>query len=196
MENNFNDMQKIWQSKKASSFDLDALMHGLRLTEKKQRKERIAIAIIGPITFVFLIFVLPLQESNLVLITPFLIGLAMAWVAWLSFKSKLLSSEDSLSLSNRQYVETQLRKLQHRYRIAEKYMYFYGLLLIIAVNLAYFVFLAPLPENIRWAIHLGVSLMIILLIHFIIKSRLKNYDKTLKPLMQHLQQLLLEAKQA
>ncbi|MFV8227067.1 hypothetical protein, partial [Christiangramia aquimixticola] len=84
METNFNDIQQLWQSQKASNFDLQGLIAGLKKTEEKQRKERIAIAIITPSTLVFLFTVMPWGESKAILLSLLVIAAAMLWVGWLS----------------------------------------------------------------------------------------------------------------
>lgn len=194
METNFNDIQQLWQSQKASDFDLNNLIEGLKKTEQKQRREKISIAIITPATLVFLFIFMPWQESQAILLSLLVIAVAMIWVAWLSFSSVVKPSDDSDSFSNKEYLKIQLEKLRQRYKIAGKYMYFYALLLALALNVAYFVLLAPFSVGIRIAIHLGLTLLIFGFMHFSIRRRIKKYDKTLKPMMEQLEKLLLDAK--
>jgi uncharacterized membrane protein HdeD (DUF308 family) len=194
METNFNDIQQLWQSQKASNFDLQGLISGLKKTEEKQRKERIAIAIITPSTLVFLFTVMPWGESKAILLSLLVIATAMLWVGWLSFSSALRPSEDSESFSNKAYIETQLDKLKQRYRIAGIYMYFYAFLLAVAINVAYFVLLEPLSATIRISAHLGLTVMMFGVMHISIRRRIKKYDQTLKPIMEQLEKLLLELK--
>lgn len=194
METNFNDIQQLWQSQKASDFDLSGLIEGLKKTEQKQKREKISIAILTPATLIFLFIFMPWQESNAILVSLLVIAAAMIWVGWMSFSSVVKPSDDSDSFSNKEYISTQLGKLRQRYTIAGKYMYFYAVLLAIAINIAYFVLLAPLSNGIRIAIHGGLTLMIFIFMHFSIKRRIKKYDKILKPMMEQLEKLLLEAK--
>lgn len=194
METNFNDIQQLWQSQKASNFDLTGLIEGLKKTEQKQRREKISIAIITPATLVFLFIFMPWQESKAILLSLLVIAAAMIWVGWMSFSSVVKPSDNSDSFSNKEYLSTQLEKLRQRYKIAGKYMYFYAFLLAGAINVAYFVLLAPLSNVIRIGAHVGLTLMIFVFMHFSIKRRIKKYDKTLKPMMELLEALLLEAK--
>ena len=194
METNFNDIQQLWQSKKASSFDLETLINGLKVTEEKQRRERISIAIITPVTLSFLFWVMPWKESYGILLSLIMITFAMVWVAWLSFNSKLKSSDNSASFSNQEFLKTQIAKLKQRYLIAGKYMYFYAFLLAIALNVSYFILLAPLDMWIRITIHSALTLMIFGVMHISIRRRIKKYDQTLKPLIAQLEKLLTESK--
>jgi hypothetical protein len=195
METNFNDIQQLWQSQKADNFDLQSLITGLKKTEAKQRKERIAIAILTPSTLIFLFTVMPWGESNAILLSLLVIAAAMIWVVWLSFSSALKPSDDSESFSNKEYIQTQLSKLKQRYKIAGTYMYFYAFLLAVAINVAYFVLLEPLSNTIRLSIHLGLTAMMFAVMHLGIRRRIKKYDQTLKPIMEQLETLLVELKQ-
>lgn len=194
METNFNDIQQLWQSQKIENFDLNSLIEGLKKTEQKQKRERISIAIITPATLIFLFIVMPWGESKAILMSLLLIAAAMLWVGWMSFSSVLKPSDDSDSYSNKEYLKTQLEKLKYRYKIAGKYMYFYAGLLAVALNVAYFVLLAPFPANIRIASHAGLTVMIFVMMHISIKYRIKKYDKTLKPMMEQLEKLISESK--
>lgn len=194
MQTNFNDIQQLWQSQKTDDFDLRGLIDGLKKTEIKQRREKISIAIITPATLIFLFIFMPWQESKAILLSLLVIAVAMIWVAWLSFSSVVKPSDDSDSFSNREYLKIQLEKLRQRYTIAGKHMYFYAVLLTVALNIAYFVLLAPLSGGIRIAIHVGLTLMILGFMHFSIRRRIRKYDKTLKPMMEQLEKLLLDAK--
>lgn len=194
METNFNEIQQLWQSQKAGSFDLRGLIDGLKKTEEKQRKERIAITIITPATLLFLFLVMPWGESIAILLSLLVIAAAMLWVAWLSFSSKVSPSDDSESFSNQEYIQTQLSQLRQRYKIAGTYMYFYAFLLAVALNVAYFVLLEPLSDTIRISVHAGLTVIIFVAMHFSIKRRIKKYDKTLKPMMEQLEKLLSEIK--
>lgn len=194
METNFNDIQQLWQSQKASNFDIQGLISGLKKTEEKQRKERIAIAIITPSTLVFLFAVMPWGESKAILMSLLVIAAAMLWVGWLSFSSALKPSDDSESFSNKSYIETQLAKLKQRYKIAGTYMYFYAFLLAAAINVSYFVLLEPLSATIRISAHLGITVMMFVVMHISIRRRIKKYDQTLKPIMEQLEKMLLELK--
>lgn len=194
METNFNDIQQLWQSQKAESFDLSGLIEGLKKTEQKQKRERISITVITPVTLAFLFYFMPWQESNLILVSLIVIAVAMIWVGWLSFSSMLKPSDNSESFSNKKYIKSQLDKLRQRYKIASRYMYFYAFLLAAAINVGYFVLLAPLSDTIRISAHVGVTLMIFAIIHFTVKMRIKKYNKTLRPLMEQLEKLLADAK--
>lgn len=194
METNFNEIQQLWQSQKAGSFDLRGLIDGLKKTEEKQRKERIAITIITPATLLFLFLVMPWGESIAILLSLLVIAAAMLWVAWLSFSSKVSPSDDSESFSNQEYIQTQLSQLRQRYKIAGTYMYFYAFLLAVALNVVYFVLLEPLSDTIRISVHAGLTVIIFVAMHFSIKRRIKKYDKTLKPMMEQLEKLLSEIK--
>lgn len=194
METNFNDIQQLWQSQKAGSFDLQGLIEGLKKTEEKQKRERFLIAIITPATLSFLFWVMPWGESKAILLSLLVIAAAMLWVAWLSFSSKVSPSDDSESFSNREYIKTQLEKLRQRYRIAGKYMYFYAFLLAVAINVAYFVLLAPLSDWIRVSIHIGLTLIMFVVMHISIRMRIKKYDQTLQPIIKQLEKLLSEIK--
>ena len=194
METNFNDIQQLWQSQKADKFDLSSLIEGLKKTEKRQKRERIGISIITPLTLGFLFWVMPWRESQPILLSLLVIAVAMIGVAGLSFSSLVKPSDNSDSFTNREYLKTQLEKLKFRYKIAGKYMYFYAFLLAVALNVAYFILLAPFSDTIRFATHAGLTIMIFVAMHISIRMRIKKYDKTLKPIMEQLEKLLAESK--
>ena len=194
METNFNDIQQLWQSQKADKFDLSSLIDGLKKTEKRQKRERIIIAIITPLTLGFLFWVMPWRESQPILLSLLVIAVAMIGVAGLSFSSLVKPSDNSDSFTNKEYLITQLEKLKFRYKIAGKYMYFYAFLLAVALNVAYFVLLEPFSDTIRFSTHAGLTIMIIVAMHISIRMRIKKYDKTLKPMMEQLEKLLSESK--
>lgn len=194
METNFNDIQQLWQSQKADKFDLSSLIDGLKKTEKRQKRERIIIAIITPLTLGFLFWVMPWRESQPILLSLLVIAVAMIGVAGLSFSSLVKPSDNSDSFTNKEYLITQLEKLKFRYKIAGKYMYFYAFLLAVALNVAYFVLLEPFSDTIRFSTHAGLTIMIIVAMHISIRIRIKKYDKTLKPMMEQLEKLLSESK--
>ena len=194
METNFNDIQQLWQSQKADKFDLSSLIDGLKKTEKRQKRERIIIATITPLTLGFLFWVMPWRESQPILLSLLVIAVAMIGVAGLSFSSLVKPSDNSDSFTNKEYLITQLEKLKFRYKIAGKYMYFYAFLLAVALNVAYFVLLEPFSDTIRFSTHAGLTIMIIVAMHISIRIRIKKYDKTLKPMMEQLEKLLSESK--
>lgn len=194
METNFKDIQQLWQSQKADNFDLNSLIEGLKKTELKQKRERIGISIITPVTIGFLFWVMPWKESQPILLSLLVIAVAMIGVAGLSFSSLVKPSDNSDSFTNKEYLKTQLEKLKFRYKIAGKYMYFYAFLLAIALNVAYFVLLEPFSDAIRFSTHAGLTIMIFVAMHISIRMRIKKYDKTLKPMMEQLEKLLPESK--
>jgi hypothetical protein len=194
METNFNDIQQLWQSQKAASFDFQALIEGLKKTEEKQKRERTAITIITPVTLSFLFWVMPWGESKTILMSILVIAVAMVWVAWMSFCSKVNPSDDSANFSNKEYLQTQLKKLNQRYKIAGTYMYCYAFLLAAAINVAYFVLLAPLSNTWRISIHVGLTVILFVVMHISIRMRIKKYDQTLKPIMNQLEKLLADIK--
>jgi membrane associated rhomboid family serine protease len=67
----------------------------------------------------------------------------------------------------------------------------YGLILILAINLGYLVVLEPLSIGIQISIHLGGSLMIVVIMFFTIRRKSKKYDQELKPIIESLEQMLL-----
>ncbi len=194
METNFNDIQQLWQSQKADNFDLNSLVEGLKKTEKKQKRETIAVAIITPLTLIALFWVMPWRESQPILLSLVMIAIAMIGVAWLSFSSLVKPSDHSESFTNREYLKIQLKKLNLRYKIAGKYMYIYAFLLALALNISYFVLLEPFSDTIRITTHSILTIVILGVMHFTIKMRIKKYDKTLKPMIEQLEKLLLESK--
>lgn len=137
---------------------------------------------------------MPWQESKAILLSLLVIAVAMIGVGILSFSSRISPSDDSENFSNKEYLKSQFEKLKFRYKIAGKYMYYYAFLLAVALNVAYFVLLAPFSDLIRILTHTGLTVMIFGIMHFSIKRRLKKYDKSLQPMMKQLEKLLTEAK--
>lgn len=194
METNFDHIQQLWQSQKSQPFDLEGLIYGLKKTEKKQKRELIFMAIITPLTLGFIAWSLPWEESPLLLLSWLLIAIAMVGIFGLTFKAKLSKSDSSEILSNRDFIQTQIKKLKSRYTIASTYMYIYTLLLIMGLNIAYFILMEPFSTSTRIIIHISLSVAILVFMRFSIKKKIKKYDKTLKPLIEQMENLLEDSK--
>lgn len=194
METNFDHIQQLWQSQKSQPFDLPGLIKGLKKTEKKQKRELMFMAIITPMTLGIIAWSLPWKENPVFILSWLLIAIAMIGIFGLTFKAKLNKSDSSESLSNRDFIQTQIKKLKSRYKIANKYMYIYTMLLILGLNIAYFILMEPFPTSIRLIIHISLSVAILVFMHFSIKRKIKKYDKTLKPLIEQMENLLEELK--
>lgn len=192
METNFNDIQQLWQSQKATNFDLNALIQSLKQTEKSQRRERICIVLCTPATVAFLFWVMPWRESQAILLSLILIAGIMIWATWLSYSSRVKPADSTESFSNREYLATQIRQLKYRYRIAQRHMYTYAAVLSLALNISYFVLLAPLQAWTRVLIHLALTLAVMGFMHWSLRKRLKKYDRTLKPTIRVLEDLLAQ----
>lgn len=194
METNFNDIQQLWQSQKASNFDLGGLIHQMKATEKKQKMEWIIGLACTPITILILVLVLPLEDSILGILTLVLISFGMAWVIWLNSKSLLKKVEDSESYSQRNYVEDQLRKLNLRGKIIQKHMIAYGVLLALAINLGYLEVLSPLELKFRLIAHIGATLFVAGIMWLTLKKKRKTFEKESRPMITQLEKLLVELK--
>lgn len=192
METNFNDIQQLWQSQKASNFDLGGLIKQMKATEKKQKMEWIIGLACTPITILILVLVLPLKDSILGILTLVLISLGMAWVIWLNSKSLLKKVEDSESYSQRNYVEDQLRKLNLRGKIIQKHMITYGVLLALAINLGYLEVLSPLELKFRLMAHIGATLFVAGIMWFTLRKKRRTFEKESRPMIKQLEKLLTE----
>lgn len=194
METNFNDIQQLWQSKKASDFDLPALIQQLKATEKKQKLEWTIALACTPITMIILVYALPLKDSLLGVLTLLVIAFGMAWVIWLNSKALLRTVEDSESYSQRSFVEDQLRKLQLRGKIIQKHMITYGLLIAFAINMGYLEVLSPLSVEFRILAHLGATGMIAGVMWYTLRKKKKTFENESRPMILQLEKLLHELK--
>ncbi|GAA0880139.1 hypothetical protein GCM10009119_31090 [Algoriphagus jejuensis] len=192
METNFNDIQQLWQSQKASDFDLSGLIKQMKANEKKQKLGWMLGLICTPITILFLAYVLPLKDSLLGISTLVLIAFGMAWVIWLNSKSLLNSVENSESYSQRKFVEDQLRKLNLRSKIIQKHMITYGIILAVAINLGYLEVLSPLSLELRLAAHLGATLFVFGIMWFTLRKKRKTFELESRPIIRQLEKLLAE----
>jgi 1,4-dihydroxy-2-naphthoate octaprenyltransferase len=194
METNFNDIQQLWQSKKASDYDLPALIQQLKATEKKQKLEWMIALACTPITMIILVYVLPLKDSFLGVLTLLVIAFGMAWVIWLNSKALLRTVEDSESYSQRSFVEDQLRKLQLRGKIIQKHMITYGLLIAFAINMGYLEVLSPLSVEFRILAHLGATGMIAGVMWYTLRKKKKTFENESRPMILQLEKILAEMK--
>jgi hypothetical protein len=192
METNFNDIQQLWQSQKASEFDLTGLIQQMKATEKKQKLEWIIGLACTPITIIILVYALPLKDSLLGILTLLIISFGMAWVIWLNSKSLLKKVEDSESYSQRNYVEDQLRKLNLRGKIIQKHMITYGVLLAVAINLGYLEVLSPLELKFRLLAHIGATLFVAGIMWYTLRKKRKTFEKESRPMIMQLEKLLDE----
>jgi hypothetical protein len=194
METNFNDIQQLWQSKKASDFDLPALIKQMKATEKKQKLEWMIALACTPITIIILVYVLPLKDSLLGVLTLLVIAFGMAWVIWLNSKALLRTVEDSESYSQRSFVEDQLHRLQLRGKIIQKHMITYGLLIAFAINMGYLEVLSPLSVEFRILAHLGATGMIAGVMWYTLRKKKKTFENESRPMILQLEKLLHELK--
>jgi hypothetical protein len=194
METNFNEIQQLWQSQKANDFDLSGLIQKMKATEKKQKMEWMIGLVCTPLTIAFLVFVLPLKDSLLGILTLAIISLAMAWVIWLNSKSLLRTVDDSESYNQRKFVEDQLQKLNLRGKIIKKHMITYGILLAIAINLAYLEILSPLSLEYRIAAHLGATLFVAGIMWVTLRKKKSKFEAESQPIIRQLEKLLIELK--
>ncbi len=192
METNFNDIQQLWQSQKAINIDLSGLIQQLKATEQKQKLEWIIGVICLPITVIFLVMVLPLKDSLLGTLTLILLSLAMGWVLWLNSKSLLRTVDDSDAYSQKDYLQSQLTKLNLRGKIIQKHMISYGLILILAINLGYLEVLAPLATQLRILAHLGATLLVIGVMWVTLRKKRKAFEAESRPAIRQLEKLLTE----
>ncbi len=192
MDSNFNDIQQLWQSQKARSFDINALIQSLKQTEKSQARERICIVVATPATVGFLFWVMPWRESPTILLSLVLIALILVWASWLSYVSRVKPVDSTENFSNKAYLTAQIKRLTYRHRIAQRHMYIYGIVLTLALNISYFVLLEPLQTWARVLIHLGLTLAVMGFMHWSLRRRLKKYDGTLKPTIEALEGLLAQ----
>jgi hypothetical protein len=194
METNFNDIQQLWQSQKASDFDLTGLIQQMKATEKKQKLEWMIGLACTPITIMILVYALPLKDSLLGIFTLLIISFGMAWVIWLNSKSLLRQVENSELYNQRDYLEEQLRKLNLRGKIIQKHMITYGFLIAFAINIGYLAVLAPLSWEMRVMAHLGATLMIFGIMWFTLKKKRKKFEAESRPIIIQLEKLLVELK--
>jgi hypothetical protein len=194
METNFNDIQQLWLSQKANDFDLPRLIQQMKATEKKQKLEWILGLACTPLTIAFLVYVLPLKDTVLSILTLVIISIAMAWAIWLNSKSLLKKVEDSESYSQRNYLEDQLRKLNLRGKIIQKHMITYGVLLAVAINLGYLEVLSPLDLQYRLVAHLGATLFVAGIMWFTLRKKRSKFEAEAKPMIRQLEKLLIELK--
>ncbi|WP_111671213.1 hypothetical protein [Algoriphagus litoralis] len=190
METNFNDIQQLWQSQKASNFDLGGLIQQMKATEKKQKMEWIIGLVCTPITIIFLVYALPLKDSLLGILTLLIISFGMAWVLWLNSKSLLRQVEDSELYNQRDYLKEQLQKLNLRGKIIQKHMITYGVLLALAINLGYLEVLSPLELKFRLIAHIGATLFVAGIMWFTLKKKQRKFDVESRPVIRQLEKLL------
>lgn len=194
METNFSDIQQLWQSQKAKEFDLAALINQMKKIEEKQKREWIIGIVCTPITVIFLSFVLPWKDSLLGALSLVLVALGMAWVIWLSAKSRLNRLDDSERFDSQEFIQSQLKKLRLRYTILKKHMITYGIILSLAINLGYLVVLEPLSFPLRIAAHTGATLLIVAIMWITIHRKKKKYEQELSPVIEELESLLNNSK--
>jgi hypothetical protein len=190
MENNFEDIQKLWQRQKANEFDLPSLINQMKRIEERQKRELIIGISLTPITVIFLAFVLPWRESLQGALSIILVALGMAWVIWLSAKSRLKSIDNSERFNSQEFIQSQLKKLRLQYTILKKHMITYGLIISLAINIGYLVTLEPLSLPIRIAAHVGATLLVFTIMWITIRRKRKKYDQELKPIIEDLQRLI------
>ena len=133
---------------------------------------------------------MPWRESRGIEISLYIIAFAMVWVLGMAFRSKLSKSDSSELFSNEEYLKSQIAKLGYRYQIAKKYMYIYAVLLVLALNISYYVLLEPLNTLTRIGIHLVLTLSIAGFMHWQMRRKVRKYDRELLPIIQQMEEML------
>lgn len=190
MENKFEDIQKLWQAQKPVEFDITSLMAGMKKTEAKQSREQLFMLICTPLTIGLLFWSMPWRESRGIEISLYIIAFAMIWVLGMALRSKISQNDSSERFSNEEYLKTQITKLNYRYQIAKKYMYGYTFLLLLALNICYFILLEPLDILPRIGIHLALTCSVAGFMHWQMKKKVKKYDLELKPMIEQMEAML------
>jgi hypothetical protein len=69
-------------------------------------------------------------------------------------------------------------------------MYGYTILLLLALNISYFILLEPLSAVARLSIHLILTLSITAFMYWQMRRKVKKYDQELKPMIEQMEAML------
>lgn len=189
MEQDISNWKNLWEEKKTSPLDVKTLIHQLTRVEKRNKKERIILAISFPITVLILLLFLPISESYYYLTAILCIGLGMLLILWQLYKSKLKPNTQEGDLNNQNYIAATIKSLKEKMMITSKYMWMYTFLLLLGLNTGYIEVLQHLSIPLRILIHVLLTLGILVFMYVGIKKRMLKNKKEIKPLIDELEDL-------
>ena len=189
MSDELDKWKGLYQQKKANEIDIHSLIEGFNKIEKKQRRERIFLTIVFPITIYLLIQVMPSISNPYYLSAVVLMSFAMLFLLAMTYKNRVSKIDMTQKFNNKDFIENQISALKHRILITSKYMWIYAIILVAGINVGYIEALHYFSWPVRILGHVGVSGMMLVGFYFGVKNKLKKYDKEVVPLIQQLESL-------
>lgn len=189
MSDELDKWKGLYQQKKANEIDIHSLIGGFNKIEKKQRRERIFLTIVFPITIYLLIQVMPSISNPYYLGAVVLMSFAMLFLLAMTYKNRVSKIDMTQKFNNKDFIENQISALKHRILITSKYMWIYAIILVAGINVGYIEALHYFSWPVRILGHVGVSGMMLVGFYFGVKNKLKKYDKEVVPLIQQLESL-------
>ncbi|MEM6966508.1 MAG: hypothetical protein AAF573_17220 [Bacteroidota bacterium] len=187
MDEELKKWKDLFQQRQAEEIDTTELIKNFNQLEKKNRRDKILLTILFPVTVLLLISVVPSFASPYYLGAIILMTLAMLFMLLKLYKNRFSKIEDSENFSNKTFVTHQIQVLKNRILLTSRDMWIYAFLLIAGINVGYIEALQYFSIPARVGLHLGVSLMLIAGFYFGIKKKLKEYDREIVPLIQQLE---------
>ncbi len=188
-----DDLQQIWKGQ-SSHMDLpgpEQVLNGIQDLHKKVQKERKGMTLSFILTFLILGATTFMYSKPFYIIGLLLIFLAMSFMLFLIWKNKEADTGNHFDLTNQNFLQKNIRFIQHRRKITTKYMPIYASLLILGLNTGYINILEEFGMDgmMRLGIHIGFTLLMVLAFYFGIKNHLKKFDEKIIPLLDSLRSM-------
>ncbi len=187
MEPDELNWSKLWLEKKATSFDTNQFIEQITFIEKQAKADRIKLTIGVPIVIVVLSFLFPILENNYYLVSIIFIFLGMLMILVQNYKNKSPLLNGNTHFNNKDFINIQITKLKKRLTTASTCLWISAILLIIGFNVLCLQAFEDMPLTFRIVFHL----LYIITIPFLIRQRMKRYNKQILPLIDKLENLEL-----
>lgn len=188
MSDQLEEYQKLWQSQPIDTIGTLDMIKKLNQIESKNRLEMIILYVSFPLTVGLLYFLMPLRGQLVYQVGFGIITMAMLLMLILFHRNRYGKSVEILE-DNRAFLTNQANKLKARIRIASVYMRIYTAAIIIAINVVYFAAFDGMHTGYRLAIHVGISVVLLVFQEYMIRRKLRKYETEYVPLIDHLERM-------
>ena len=188
MSDQLEEYQKLWQSQATDTIGTLEMLKKLNQIESKNRREMVILHVSFPLTLGILYFLMPLKGQPVYQLGFGIITLAMFLMLILLHRNRYGKSVEMLG-DNRAFLTNQVNKLRARIRITSVYMRIYTAAIIIAINVVYFAVFDGMHSGYRLAIHVGISVVLLVFQEFMIRRKLRKYKTEYVPLIDHLERM-------
>lgn len=190
MDQDISNWKNLWEGKKSNPVDISALISQLTSVEKKNKRERVILAVIFPLTILIITILLPVFQSAYYFLSISCIAIGMLMILLQLRKSKLKKSDNEDGFSNQEFIKATIKSLKTKMIITSRYMWVYTVLLLLSLNIGYIEVLKSLSFSARISIHVALTIAILSFMFVGIKKRSLKNKEEIVPLINDLEDMV------